>query len=94
MDRGRRPAPAVESDVGAMAGVVPSRAVLTELARGFLMLQTSDPDRAARFAATFVRERSTEPRDQSVTLLPRLPQIRRTAWAPPSVWSGDEGRKP
>jgi hypothetical protein len=36
--------------------VVPARAVLTELARGFLLMQGSHPDRALQFAATFVRE--------------------------------------
>jgi hypothetical protein len=38
--------------------VVPKRAVLTELARGFLLAQESQPDRAVRFAATFLKERS------------------------------------
>jgi hypothetical protein len=36
--------------------VVPARAVLTELARGFLLVQASNPDRALQFATTFVRE--------------------------------------
>jgi hypothetical protein len=36
--------------------VVPARAVLTELARGFLLAQATNPDRAVRFAATFLRE--------------------------------------
>jgi hypothetical protein len=36
--------------------VVPARAVLTELARGFLLVQGSNPERARQFAATFVRE--------------------------------------
>ena len=35
---------------------VPARAVLTELARGFLLVHESNPDRAVRFAATFLRE--------------------------------------
>lgn len=38
--------------------VVPARAVLTELARGFLLMQSSDPDRAVEFASSFLRERS------------------------------------
>jgi hypothetical protein len=36
--------------------VVPARAVLTELARGFLLVHASNPDRALQFATTFVRE--------------------------------------
>lgn len=35
---------------------VPARAVLTELARGFLLVHESNPDRAVRFATTFLRE--------------------------------------
>jgi hypothetical protein len=38
--------------------VVPARAVLTELARGFLLVHESNPDRAVRFAETFLRERA------------------------------------
>jgi hypothetical protein len=37
--------------------IIPARAVLTELARGFLLVRDKDPERAARFAATFLRER-------------------------------------
>jgi hypothetical protein len=36
--------------------VVPARAVLTELARGFLLVHESNPGRAVRFAETFLRE--------------------------------------
>jgi hypothetical protein len=36
--------------------IVPARAVLTELARGFLLVHASNPDRALQFATTFVRE--------------------------------------
>jgi len=36
--------------------VVPGRAVLTELARGFLLVHESNPGRAVRFAETFLRE--------------------------------------
>ena len=38
--------------------VVPARAVLTELARGFLLVRENDRDRAVRFAQTFLKERS------------------------------------
>jgi hypothetical protein len=37
--------------------VIPVHEVLTELARGFLLVRDSDPERAVRFAATFLRER-------------------------------------
>jgi hypothetical protein len=37
--------------------IVPARAVLTELARGFLLVHESNPQRAVRFAETFLRER-------------------------------------
>ncbi len=49
----RRPA---EEPVRELREVVPARAVLTELARGFLLVQASNPDRALQFATTFVRE--------------------------------------
>jgi len=37
--------------------IVPARAVLTELARGFLLVHETNPERAVRFAETFLRER-------------------------------------
>ena len=43
-------------DIVAWRAVVPARAVLTELARGFLLVHESNPDRAVRFAATFLKE--------------------------------------
>jgi hypothetical protein len=50
--------PKVERDERTVEEVVPARAVLTELARGFLLVQESNPDRARQFAATFLREKS------------------------------------
>ncbi|HTT25775.1 MAG TPA: hypothetical protein VMH90_02275 [Thermoplasmata archaeon] len=47
--------------------VVPARAVLTELARGFLLVQNSDPVHAARFARSFLKEQA------GPTVLPRAP---------------------
>jgi hypothetical protein len=38
--------------------IVPARAVLTELARGFLLVHESNPARAVRFAETFLKERT------------------------------------
>jgi hypothetical protein len=55
-------APASEGDPPAtdpmeeIREVVPARAVLTELARGFLLVQASDRERAVEFASTFLRE--------------------------------------
>jgi hypothetical protein len=44
-------------DERTLSEVVPARAVLTELARGFLLVQESNPDRARAFAKTFLQER-------------------------------------
>lgn len=43
-------------EIGELRTAVPARAVLTELARGFLLVHQSNPDRAVRFAETFLRE--------------------------------------
>jgi hypothetical protein len=50
-------------DMQELRAVVPARAVLTELARGFLLVHETNPDRAVQFAATFLREqaRGSEP---------------------------------
>lgn len=45
----------------ALEAVVPARAVLTELARGFLLVHETDPAHAVRFAQTFLRERAGPP---------------------------------
>ena len=57
--------------------VVPARAVLTELARGFLMVHESDPDHARRFAQTFLREQAGPPPDLRVAPAERLASVRR-----------------
>ncbi|MCI4326057.1 MAG: hypothetical protein L3K16_00225 [Thermoplasmata archaeon] len=57
--------------------VVPARAVLTELARGFLMVHESDPDHARRFAQTFLREQSGPPPESRVAPAERLASVRR-----------------
>ncbi|MGP8074513.1 MAG: hypothetical protein ACLQD9_08095 [Thermoplasmata archaeon] len=49
--------PSGSEDMEAIHDIIPARAVLTELARGFLLVRDKDPKRAARFAATFLRER-------------------------------------
>jgi hypothetical protein len=72
--------PAIEK----LREVVPGRAVLTELARGFLLVHQTNPDRAVRFAATFLkectslappeREESTRPVTPARRQLGRLPR--------------------
>ncbi|HXQ94456.1 MAG TPA: hypothetical protein VN864_04725 [Thermoplasmata archaeon] len=58
--------------------VVPARAVLTELARGFLMVHETDPDHARRFAQTFLRERAGPPSPPPrVAPAERLASVRR-----------------
>ncbi len=80
----RRIQPRRESSPGLepLEAIVPSRAVLTELARGFLLLHERDPDRASRFAATFLREQvGSEP---EAPLGPHPPFVGRVsrAWTP------------
>ncbi len=53
-------------DAARFRAAVPARAVLTELARGFLLVHESNPDRAVRFAERFLRECTTEPRSDPV----------------------------
>ncbi len=50
-----------EADLLPVEEVVPTRSVLTELARGFLLTRDRDPGRAARFATTFLKERHPDP---------------------------------
>jgi hypothetical protein len=52
--------------------IVPAPAVLTELARGFLLVRDSDPDRALKFAATFLREKSGAPRPERIEAVPKI----------------------
>lgn len=65
---GRRPDP----DRKEFREVVPAPAVLTELARGFLLVRDSDPDRALRFAETFLKERAGSARPERVETVPKL----------------------
>jgi hypothetical protein len=53
-----RSADSFAEEVEEIEEVVPARAVLTELARGFLLSQQSDPAQAVRFAETFLKERA------------------------------------
>ena len=52
--------------------VVPARAVLTELARGFLLVPESNPSRAVRIAETFLREREGRPTEARVAPVPKV----------------------
>lgn len=62
--------------------VVPGRAVLTELARGFLLAHASDAKRATEFAVTFLREWTTTAAPPRPVPLPRLTLVRRGAVRP------------
>jgi hypothetical protein len=53
--------------------VVPARAVLTELARAFLLVNETDRRQAAKFASTFLKERSSEGEAATPSALRRLP---------------------
>ncbi len=60
------PGPPDPDSEGRLREVVPERAVLTELARGFLLVREDDRDRAVRFARTFLRERTVAPATSAV----------------------------
>lgn len=64
----REPDPETE----AIREVVPPRAVLTELARGFLLVNDTNPARALRFAETFLREQSGRAAPARVEALPKV----------------------
>jgi hypothetical protein len=51
--------------------------VLTELARGFLMVHASDPDHATRFARSFLQEQSGSKRPERVPVAEHLTNVRR-----------------
>jgi hypothetical protein len=74
-DRAREPADRPPSTP--LGEAVPSRAALTELARGFLILNDRDTGRAARFALSFLREHTGAELESLVSHRPRLPSARR-----------------
>ncbi|HYK94121.1 MAG TPA: hypothetical protein VEY07_08805 [Thermoplasmata archaeon] len=84
MEPPREPRRAAQLPLEPLEAVVPPRAVLTELARGFLLLHERDPTRASQFAATFLREQAGHPLEPPVR--PSLPSVRRTS----AVWSAGE----
>jgi hypothetical protein len=90
-----------EAEVEEIREVVPARAVLTELARGFLLVHESNPDRAVRFAETFLRERAGGPPIETrVEPVPKVTLARLSLGRSPrgavepagmaSAWSGSE----
>ena len=58
MDPPPGPAGLDEREAEEIREVVPARAVLTELARGFLLVHETNPEAAVRFAETFLREQT------------------------------------
>lgn len=69
-----------------LSEVVPARAVLTELARGFL-LSAPDPERAKRFASSFLKEQQAGHNAPGrVVPLNRQPAVRRGV---DLAWSGN-----
>lgn len=61
-----------DRDVEELREIVPARAVLTELARGFLLVHETNPSRAVRFAETFLRERAGRPVEARVAPVPKV----------------------
>jgi hypothetical protein len=79
----RRNRPADDVAEGTVAEIVPARAVLTELARGFLLVHEADPERAKRFAQTFLREQAGPPAPERAPPAGRFAITRRGAANPP-----------
>ena len=71
-----RRADSFTEEVEKIEEVVPARAVLTELARGFLLVQQTDPAQAVRFAVTFLKERSGHPPPTHVESVHRVTMAR------------------
>jgi len=65
-----------DQEVEEIEEVVPARAVLTELARGFLLVQNTDRAQAVRFATTFLRERAGHPPPEHVEPVHRVTMAR------------------
>jgi alkanesulfonate monooxygenase SsuD/methylene tetrahydromethanopterin reductase-like flavin-dependent oxidoreductase (luciferase family) len=73
--RATRPIPPEEGRP--LGEAVPARAVLTELARGFLLTQPWDPDSAKRFAISFLREQAGRSPPARLVSIQRQPTVRR-----------------
>ncbi|MGA8543539.1 MAG: hypothetical protein WB947_08415 [Thermoplasmata archaeon] len=70
------PEPPFDPEIEELRRVVPGRAVLTELARGFLLVHESNPGRAVRFAETFLKECTGESRSERAETPPPFPKGR------------------
>ena len=78
MEPGERPPRRVsEENLRAITEIVPARAVLTELARGFLLAQSADPRRAREFASTFLKEKAGPHGPGRIVPVNRRPTVRR-----------------
>ncbi len=95
MESRPRPEAPIDREAEELHEIVPARAVLTELARGFLLVHESNPDRAVRFAETFLREQSGLGAGSRVEPVPKLTLARlalgrspRGAVEPPSGGAG------
>jgi hypothetical protein len=66
-----------DPQIDSLRKVVPGRAVLTELARGFLLVNESDPTRAKLFAETFLRECSAPTAEERVEVGRPVPRAQR-----------------
>ena len=71
-----RSADAFQEEVEEIEEVVPARAVLTELARGFLLAHDTDPAQALRFATTFLKEQTGQSRPTRVEPVNRVTMAR------------------
>ena len=58
MDSRSGPASNEDPETEEFRSVVPARAVLTELARGFLLVHDSNPEQAILFAESFLKEQT------------------------------------
>jgi len=65
-----------DEEVESIHEVVPARAVLTELARGFLLVHETDRAQAVQFASTFLKERSGRAPPARVESVPHVTMAR------------------
>jgi hypothetical protein len=70
------PAAPFDEELAEIEEVVPARAVLTELARGFLLVHETDRDQAVRFALTFLQERAGRPAPTRIESVHRVTMAR------------------
>jgi hypothetical protein len=73
-----------DEEIETLRRVVPARAVLTELARGFLLVQQSNPGRAVRFAEGFLKECAVQGSDPRVDASLPVTEARRRLGRLPS----------